>query len=421
MTPSVSEDGGDENGGDPEVPHHGEHGLHRRQSRPKVANLRPRAPHAAPSARCVPGRAGLGRGLLRSPAQRSARWKQLSGGETRCDSWGSETSTPPHRRTPRGARRAAARRPGASAPATSRGKRALDLVLVLGTAPVTVPLGLLTAVLVKLTSRGPVLFGQERVGLGGERFTMYKFRTMHRDAERLLQQDPGLWSDYVTNGYKVPAELDRRITPLGRFLRRSSLDELPQIINVLTGQMSLVGPRPVVPEEVENYGDQRTIYLSVRPGITGAWQVNGRSTVDYPDRVTSTRTTSAPGASGSTSRSWSGRRSPCSAPAARSESFRCARTGRRRTAGVCAWPVRRAPWPSGCRAPAPGTCDARPRVARPRSRTARRTAGTRRGDGGWPPASLVGELTVEVAVQLVECVLALGGGIRHGQYSRGQS
>jgi len=175
--------------------------------------------------------------------------------------------------------------PEASAPATSRGKRALDLVLVLGTAPLTMSLGLLTAVLVKLTSRGPVLFGQERVGLGGERFTMYKFRTMHRDAERLLQQDPGLWNDYVTNGYKVPAELDRRITPLGRFLRRSSLDELPQIINVLTGQMSLVGPRPVVPEEVENYGDQRTIYLSVRPGITGAWQVNGRSTVDYPDRV----------------------------------------------------------------------------------------------------------------------------------------
>jgi lipopolysaccharide/colanic/teichoic acid biosynthesis glycosyltransferase len=173
----------------------------------------------------------------------------------------------------------------ASAPAESRAKRALDLVLILGLAPVTLPLGLLTAVLVKVTSRGPVLFGHERIGLGGERFTMYKFRTMHRDAERLLQQDPGLWNDYVTNGYKVPAELDRRITPLGRFLRRSSLDELPQIINVLTGQMSLVGPRPVVPEEVENYGDQRPIYLSVRPGITGAWQVNGRSTVDYPDRV----------------------------------------------------------------------------------------------------------------------------------------
>lgn len=175
--------------------------------------------------------------------------------------------------------------PAASAPATSRAKRALDLVLVLGTAPLTVTIGLVTAALVKLTSRGPVLFGQERVGLGGERFTMYKFRTMHRDAERLLQQDPLLWNDYIANGYKIPAGVDRRITPVGRFLRRSSLDELPQIINVLTGQMSLVGPRPVVPEEVDNYGERRPIYLSVRPGITGAWQVNGRSTVDYPDRV----------------------------------------------------------------------------------------------------------------------------------------
>jgi exopolysaccharide production protein ExoY len=175
--------------------------------------------------------------------------------------------------------------PAASAPAVSRAKRALDLALVVGTAPLTLTIALVTAVLVKLTSRGPVLFGQERVGLGGQRFTMYKFRTMHRDAERLLQQDPHLWNDYISNGYKIPANVDRRITPLGRFLRRSSLDELPQIINVLTGEMSLVGPRPVVPEEVDNYGDRRLVYLSVRPGITGAWQVNGRSTVDYPDRV----------------------------------------------------------------------------------------------------------------------------------------
>ena len=172
-----------------------------------------------------------------------------------------------------------------SAPALSRRKRALDLALVAATSPVVVPLGLLTALLVKLSSRGPVLFGQERVGLGGDRFTMYKFRTMHRDAERLLQQDPVLWNDYVANGFKLPAEVDRRITPLGRFLRRSSLDELPQVLNVLRGTMSWVGPRPVVPDEVDNYGERAAVYLSVRPGITGAWQVNGRSTVFYPDRV----------------------------------------------------------------------------------------------------------------------------------------
>lgn len=172
-----------------------------------------------------------------------------------------------------------------SRPATSRGKRGLDLAIVLLALPVVLPLGLVTAALVFVTSRGPVLFGQERVGLGGERFTMYKFRTMRRDAEALLQRDPRLWSDYVDNGYKLPAEVDRRITPVGRFLRRSSLDELPQVLNVIAGTMSLVGPRPVVPDEVDNYGDRQAVYLSVRPGLTGAWQVNGRSTVDYPDRV----------------------------------------------------------------------------------------------------------------------------------------
>jgi lipopolysaccharide/colanic/teichoic acid biosynthesis glycosyltransferase len=158
-------------------------------------------------------------------------------------------------------------------------------VVVVAAAPIVLPLGLVIAALVKLTSRGPVLFGQQRVGLCGRHFTMYKFRTMRRDAERVLQDDPALWNDYVANGFKLPAESDTRITPLGRFLRRSSLDELPQVLNVLTGAMTLVGPRPVVPDEVANYGDLRDVYLSVRPGITGAWQVNGRSNVFYPDRV----------------------------------------------------------------------------------------------------------------------------------------
>jgi exopolysaccharide production protein ExoY len=175
--------------------------------------------------------------------------------------------------------------PEISRPARSRAKRALDLTVAVGLAPVTITIGLVCAVLIKVTSRGPVMFAQERVGLGGERFRMYKFRTMHIDAERRLHQDPRLWQEYVENGFKVPAELDRRVTPLGRFLRRSSLDELPQMLNVLAGTMSLVGPRPVVPDELANYGDRRSVYQSVRPGITGAWQVNGRSTVDYPDRV----------------------------------------------------------------------------------------------------------------------------------------
>jgi exopolysaccharide production protein ExoY len=170
-------------------------------------------------------------------------------------------------------------------PARSRAKRALDLGLVVVGLPIVILVGLIAALMVRLTSRGPVVFGQERVGLGGRRFTMYKFRTMHREAEDLLRRDPRLWDEYVANGYKLPAELDRRVTRVGRFLRSSSLDELPQVINVVLGNMSLVGPRPVVPDEVENYGEDRATYLSVRPGLTGAWQVNGRSMVDYPDRV----------------------------------------------------------------------------------------------------------------------------------------
>jgi len=169
--------------------------------------------------------------------------------------------------------------------ARSRAKRALDLVLVLAVLPLVLPLGVLIALAVFASSRGTVLFGQDRVGLGGRTFKMYKFRTMHREAEQLLQQDPRLWDEYVSNGFKLPRELDRRVTRVGRFLRRSSLDELPQILNVLAGTMSLVGPRPVVPAEVDNYGDRRNAYLSVRPGITGAWQVNGRSDIDYPERV----------------------------------------------------------------------------------------------------------------------------------------
>lgn len=175
--------------------------------------------------------------------------------------------------------------PEPARPARSRAKRALDLVVVLLVLPLVAALAALVALLVLATSRGPVLFSQERVGLGGRRFTMYKFRTMRPDAEGHLQQDTALWDEYVRNGYKIPAELDRRVTRVGRFLRRSSLDELPQVLNVLLGSMSLVGPRPIVPRELDNYGVHSDAYLSVRPGITGAWQVNGRSDVGYPRRV----------------------------------------------------------------------------------------------------------------------------------------
>lgn len=170
-------------------------------------------------------------------------------------------------------------------PATSRAKRMLDLGLILITAPMILPLGLVIALIVVTTSRGPVFFAQERIGLGGRTFRMYKFRTMRPDAEEQLRRDSALWDEYVRNGYKVPPTADGRVTGVGRFLRRSSLDELPQVVNVVLGSMSLVGPRPVVPAELGNYGAHRDDYLSIKPGVTGPWQVNGRSHVSYPERV----------------------------------------------------------------------------------------------------------------------------------------
>jgi lipopolysaccharide/colanic/teichoic acid biosynthesis glycosyltransferase len=181
-------------------------------------------------------------------------------------------------------RRRRAMRPD-SHPATSRAKRALDVTLTVVSLPVVGVVCLTIAILVRATSRGPVFFVQERVGLGGRPFRMVKFRTMLVDAEERLRQDPALWNDYVRNDFKLPNGRDPRVTTVGRLLRRSSIDELPQLINVLRGQMSLVGPRPIVPEEVEKYGADHEAYTAVRPGITGWWQVNGRSGVCYPERV----------------------------------------------------------------------------------------------------------------------------------------
>jgi lipopolysaccharide/colanic/teichoic acid biosynthesis glycosyltransferase len=170
-------------------------------------------------------------------------------------------------------------------PATSRAKRALDLTVTIASLPLVGVVGLVIAGLVAATSRGPVFFHQERVGLGGRRFRMVKFRTMLVDAEERLRRDPALWNDYVRNDFKLPDGRDPRVTAVGWFLRRSSLDELPQLLNVLRGEMSLVGPRPIVPEEVEKYGTDEDAYTAVKPGITGWWQVNGRSGVGYPERV----------------------------------------------------------------------------------------------------------------------------------------
>jgi lipopolysaccharide/colanic/teichoic acid biosynthesis glycosyltransferase len=109
---------------------------------------------------------------------------------------------------------------------------------------------------------------------------------MYPDAEERLKADPELYRLYVENDYKLPEDVDTRITRIGRFLRRTSLDELPQLWNVLRGDMSLVGPRPIVPDEIRHYNGEAPLLLTLKPGITGAWQVNGRSALQYPERAT---------------------------------------------------------------------------------------------------------------------------------------
>ena len=163
-------------------------------------------------------------------------------------------------------------------------KRAVDVSLSLIALAVTMPVWLVAALLVRCTSSGPVLFRQARVGRGGREFTVLKFRSMFRDAESQLH-DRGMYATYVAGGFKLAVAQESRVTRIGKILRKTSLDELPQLLNVIRGEMSLVGPRPVVPSELDCYGDLKHCYLGVRPGITGVWQVSGRSQVRFPERA----------------------------------------------------------------------------------------------------------------------------------------
>lgn len=164
-------------------------------------------------------------------------------------------------------------------------KRVLDTTAAVIALVALIPLLLVIAAAVQATSDGPAFFTQKRVGKNGRTFRVVKFRTMAQDAERRLVDDPELRARYIANDFKLPEGQDSRVTNVGRFLRSTSLDELPQLINVVRGEMSLVGPRPVVPAELREYGDRASSYLAVKPGITGWWQVNGRSTVEYPERI----------------------------------------------------------------------------------------------------------------------------------------
>jgi len=165
-------------------------------------------------------------------------------------------------------------------------KRILDIFFVLALTPVLVPLLLTVAVVVKLSSPGPVFYSHRRIRRNGEFFSMWKFRTMCQNSAEVLEQYLSAHPEARAEWNKLhKLQRDPRITSVGSFLRRYSLDELPQMWNVLNGQMSLVGPRPIVAAEVEKYGDCFGCYCRVKPGLTGLWQVSGRSKLTYDERV----------------------------------------------------------------------------------------------------------------------------------------
>lgn len=165
-------------------------------------------------------------------------------------------------------------------------KRMLELALIVLAAPVLLPVLLVIGLAVVLSSPGSVFYSHRRIGYGGSFFSMWKFRTMCVNSAEVLE-------DYLSRHPEARAEWNRthklrhdpRITAIGSFLRRYSLDEVPQLWNVLMGQMTLVGPRPIVAAEVEKYREGFEFYCRVKPGLTGLWQVSGRSQLSYDERV----------------------------------------------------------------------------------------------------------------------------------------
>ncbi|MFZ0662308.1 MAG: sugar transferase [Acidobacteriaceae bacterium] len=165
-------------------------------------------------------------------------------------------------------------------------KPLLDLVMVFLALPVALPLGLLVAGLIRLTSRGSVLYRHRRIGQFQQPLYVWKFRTMYDDSDPLLEEHLNSDADAREEWARTQKlRNDPRVTPIGRLLRKTSLDEIPQLLNVLAGDMSVVGPRPIVDEECPKYGEYFRTYAYALPGITGLWQVSGRCDVDYPERV----------------------------------------------------------------------------------------------------------------------------------------
>ena len=169
-----------------------------------------------------------------------------------------------------------------TSPADAFLRRALDITLAAAALLFLLPLLAVIALLIRVDSPGPVLFVQRRVGQGGREFNVFKFRSMFLDAEQSLGS---VLAGNERSGPVFKMRQDPRVTRAGRFLRRCSLDEVPQLLNVLRGEMSLVGPRPALPREVALYTPAQRLRLSVTPGLTGLWQVSGRATLSFEESV----------------------------------------------------------------------------------------------------------------------------------------
>lgn len=162
-------------------------------------------------------------------------------------------------------------------------KRLMDIILSLIAILIAFPVMIIISILIKLDSKGPIIYKQKRLGKFGNLFTIYKFRTMVYDAEEAMKNFTDEQKEEFNKFFKL--KNDPRITRVGKFLRKTSLDELPQIFNILIGNMSFIGPRPVVENEITKYGNLKGKYLSVKPGLTGWWACNGRSLTTYQERI----------------------------------------------------------------------------------------------------------------------------------------
>lgn len=162
-------------------------------------------------------------------------------------------------------------------------KRTIDILGALIGLVLLSPIFLIVAIAIKLDSKGPIIFGHTRKGLHGKDIKVYKFRTMYENSQEIFNNFTKEQKEEFYKNFKL--ENDPRVTKIGDFLRRTSIDELPQLINILNGSMSIVGPRPIVQKEIELYGDYANKLFSVVPGLTGYWQANGRSDTTYEERI----------------------------------------------------------------------------------------------------------------------------------------